>query len=31
MLRALHAQDTQKQVLLDQLEIWGRDIAAGLE
>ena len=30
MLRALHAQDTAKQVLLDQLEAWGREIAASL-
>lgn len=30
MLRALHAQDTSRQVLLDRLEAWGRDIAASL-
>jgi exodeoxyribonuclease-1 len=29
-LRVVHAQDTGKQVLLDRLEAWGRDIAASL-
>lgn len=29
-LRALHAQDTAKQVLLDRLEAWGRELAASL-
>lgn len=29
-LRAVHAQDAGKQVLLDRLEAWGRDIAASL-
>ena len=29
-LRAAHAQDIGKQVLLDRLEAWGRDIAASL-
>ena len=29
-LRVVHAQDAGKQVLLDRLEAWGRDIAASL-
>ena len=29
-LRVVHAQDTDKQVLLDRLEAWGREIAASL-
>lgn len=29
-LRVLHVQDTAKQVLLDRLEAWGRDLAASL-
>jgi exodeoxyribonuclease-1 len=30
-LRVVHAQDTGKQVLLDQLDAWGRDLAASLD
>jgi exodeoxyribonuclease-1 len=29
-LRVVHAQDTDKQVLLDRLDAWGREIAASL-
>lgn len=29
-LRVVHAHDTDKQVLLDRLDAWGREIAAGL-
>ncbi len=29
-LRVVHAQDTAKQVLLDQLDAWGRDVAQSL-